>query len=409
MKLLKITTSYPSYLKTFYSKNQLHISKSYAELKSIFEYDAMGWADFWSNALKVFDYEVMEISINNDLLQRKWARENGFQNAMTMTLNEIVIEQVGCFTPEILWFDHYDEELLKKILISSSSISLVLGWAAGTGVPVKSNIWKNMNVILSCTPEIVDLLNQNGQYAIQLHHGFEPRINSRLQEREKCIEISFIGQIVREGQFHSRREKLLYELCKKFPIQIYSPETETSIRSGLRNILKYSKNKLVRRLENLELPGRRTNGFSILEGIPPITESSLLPLHKRMPSHFKPAVFGVEMYQIMKDSKIAVNIHADDSPTHASNMRLFEATGVGTCLITDWKENINELFEPDKEIVTYQSANECVEKIDWLLSHPREREEIAKAGQARCLRDHTYARRAVRLDQIIKSSMYSTK
>ena len=32
-------------------------------------------------------------------------------------------------------------------------------------------------------------------------------------------------------------------------------------------------------------------------------------------------------------------------------MRLFEATGCGTLLITDWKENIEDFFKIDKEIV----------------------------------------------------------
>ena len=43
-------------------------------------------------------------------------------------------------------------------------------------------------------------------------------------------------------------------------------------------------------------------------------------------------------------------------------MRLFEATGSGACLVTDWKENLGELFEPDVEVVTYRSVAECVKK-----------------------------------------------
>ena len=89
-------------------------------------------------------------------------------------------------------------------------------------------------------------------------------------------------------------------------------------------------------------------------------------------------------------------------------MRLFEATGVGTCLLTDWKENLSELFEIDREIVTYKSVDECIEKAKWLLEHPQERELIAKAGQARTLKDHTFAQRAVQLDKIIREALSST-
>ncbi|MFN6031973.1 MAG: glycosyltransferase [Dolichospermum sp.] len=38
----------------------------------------------------------------------------------------------------------------------------------------------------------------------------------------------------------------------------------------------------------------------------------------------------------------------------------------------------------------------------WLLDHPQEREAIAKAGQARTLKDHTFAQRAIQLDEIIR-------
>jgi spore maturation protein CgeB len=86
-------------------------------------------------------------------------------------------------------------------------------------------------------------------------------------------------------------------------------------------------------------------------------------------------------------------------------MRLFEATGVGTCLITDWKDNLHDLFEPDREVVTYRSPQECVEKVKWLLEHPQEREAIAQAGQARTLKDHTFDQRAIELDYIIRREL----
>jgi hypothetical protein len=116
----------------------------------------------------------------------------------------------------------------------------------------------------------------------------------------------------------------------------------------------------------------------------------------------RPGVFGLDMYGMLKRSKVALNIHADSSPTHASNMRLFEITGVGTCELTDWRDNLPELFEPEREVVTYRSMGECLEKARWLLAHPEEREQIAKRGQERTLRDHTFAKRAVELDAIIR-------
>jgi spore maturation protein CgeB len=118
-----------------------------------------------------------------------------------------------------------------------------------------------------------------------------------------------------------------------------------------------------------------------------------------------PAVFGLEYFQVLKDSRITLNVHADTSPVYASNMRLFEATGVGSCLLTDWKTNIGELYQPDVEVVVYRSAEEAVEKARWLSEHPLEGEEIAAAGARRTLASHTFHHRAAQIDDIIRDEL----
>ena len=111
------------------------------------------------------------------------------------------------------------------------------------------------------------------------------------------------------------------------------------------------------------------------------------------------------MYQLLHDSRITLNTHIDISPRSASNMRLFEATGVGICLLTDWKENLAELYEPESEVVTYRTASECVEKVRYLLGHEAERKAIAAAGQRRTLRDHTFTQRATQLHEIVLTAI----
>lgn len=87
-------------------------------------------------------------------------------------------------------------------------------------------------------------------------------------------------------------------------------------------------------------------------------------------------------------------------------MRLFEATGVGTCLLTDWKENLSSLFDVDREVVTYRSTEECLERMHYLQNNPDVCSAIAQAGQKRTLRDHTFAHRAQRFDEIIQAHLH---
>ena len=74
---------------------------------------------------------------------------------------------------------------------------------------------------------------------------------------------------------------------------------------------------------------------------------------------------------------------------------------MGALLITDWKQNLGDLFEPGTEVVAYHSLEECAEQIRYYLAHPAEREAIARAGQARTLRDHTYRQRMAEMVGIV--------
>jgi len=108
------------------------------------------------------------------------------------------------------------------------------------------------------------------------------------------------------------------------------------------------------------------------------------------------------MYQVLRRSKITLNCHGRWAGPYANNCRLYEATGVGTLLITDWKVNLHELFEPGKEIVAYRTAEECAELIKYYLKHDEERKAIARAGQQRTLREHTYFQRIQELVEIVQ-------
>ena len=82
-------------------------------------------------------------------------------------------------------------------------------------------------------------------------------------------------------------------------------------------------------------------------------------------------------------------------------MRLFEATGMGACLITDMKDNLADLFELDEEVVTYSSLDELKEKLEYLKNNTDRVEEIAQRGQQRTLNEHNYKNRMSELVEIL--------
>jgi spore maturation protein CgeB len=68
------------------------------------------------------------------------------------------------------------------------------------------------------------------------------------------------------------------------------------------------------------------------------------------------------------------------------------------CLVTDWKPNLKDFFDPETEIVSYKNVDEAAEKIKYLLQNDHERNSIAAAGQKRTLQNYTMK---IRLQQLI--------
>jgi spore maturation protein CgeB len=111
------------------------------------------------------------------------------------------------------------------------------------------------------------------------------------------------------------------------------------------------------------------------------------------------------MYEALQRSQLTFNMHTDLVTGTVGNMRMFDATGVGTCMLVEHGTNIGDLFIPDQEVVTYSSLGECVEKARWLLNRPAEREAIARAGQRRTLSEHTFGNRCRQTHELIAAKL----
>ncbi|MGL5871921.1 MAG: CgeB family protein [Xenococcaceae cyanobacterium] len=375
--------------------------------------DCFGWADFWTRAFGKLGYEVWEPVSNARWMQKAWARENNISFREKNWLEDITIAQVKYFQPDLLFVDDYETftcDLIRYLRQECPSIKLVLGWC---GAPyINNSVFRAYDITLSNIRELVNKLQEQGHKAEYIKHAFEPLILEKINtQQEQTVDFSFLGSIFKTSSAHLQRELFIKKLVQKTNLQIWSDLSSSSANQikilGLRQ-LTYDLIKLVSKLPF---------ATSILSGIPKIhyyvdrKERPSLADHvdPEIVSATHPPLYGLSMFQQLHNSKVTFNNHINVSSKSASNMRLYEATGVGTCLLTDWKENLNEIFEPDREVVTYRCPEECIEKVRWLLEHPQERKAIAQAGQVRTLKDHTFDRRAIELDALIKQHLLKNK
>jgi len=102
-----------------------------------------------------------------------------------------------------------------------------------------------------------------------------------------------------------------------------------------------------------------------------------------------------EQNKVISQSKINLNFtgNSHDPSIKQIKTRFFEITSSGGFLLSEYAPKIEDFFIPGKEIETFVTKEELVDKIKYYLTHPKEREEIARRGYLRSIKEHTYTAR----------------
>lgn len=104
------------------------------------------------------------------------------------------------------------------------------------------------------------------------------------------------------------------------------------------------------------------------------------------------SVWGEQLHQLLFSSKIVLNItrsHFYGAET-GINLRIFEALAAGAFLLTDYCDEVAELFVIGKEIETFRSSSELISKVKYYLANEKERMEIARRGHEKFLDLYTW-------------------
>lgn len=96
-----------------------------------------------------------------------------------------------------------------------------------------------------------------------------------------------------------------------------------------------------------------------------------------------------DLFGIYAQSKININITLHCIETGACQ-RVFDVLAAGGFLLTNYQEELEELFVPGEELVFYHDEQELEELVEYYLTHEEERERIAKNGQKKVLEKYTY-------------------
>lgn len=377
MKILIVDTYYPAFLARFYAQQGGLAEADYPTQLQTLLNACFGTSDFYSRHLNALGCEAQDLVVNCVPLQQAWARANNVplsQLALKVPhrlfrvpilgklladlpgLMDVAIAQIKAAKPDVLYCQDLSFFPLKALSKLKKEVKLVVGQIACPLPP--DDFLRGYDLILTSFPHFVPRLRAVGVASEYFRIGFDTRVLEKLGEVNKDIGASFVGGISRH---HGKAIPVLEYLARNTPIQFFG------------------------------------YGADSLDQDSPI----------RARHHGE--VWGLDMYRALARSRITLNRHINVAENYANNMRLYEATGVGALLITDRKDNLGELFEVGKEVVAYSSPEEAAELIRYYLDHPDEAAAIARAGQARTLRDHTYKRRMGELVPILERHLESKR
>lgn len=106
-------------------------------------------------------------------------------------------------------------------------------------------------------------------------------------------------------------------------------------------------------------------------------------------------------------ARLVLNVHRDSMVENGWSpaTRMFEAAGAASCQVTDAWRGIEDFFEPDREILVAERAEDVAEHLRAVSADEARR--IGAAARERALRSHTYTQRAELLDAILRAPVES--
>lgn len=328
-----------------------------------------GTSDSYSFYLGKLGAKAVDIIANDEVLQRQWAKEHLLPVSSTTKFNhlqllpfihkftgrpdwiqKIVLAQIRLYRPDILYVQ--DISILNPSTLQEAKkySKLVVGQIAS---PLPANtLLKSYDLILSSIPQIVDRCSTIGVKSEYFKIGFDPRILEVIGKHKNIYDVSFVGSF---SPYHHQGTHILERLAEKFQLNLWGPS---------------------------------------LAFVKPNSPLRIA---------YRGQAWGLEMYRILAQSKIVINRHINIAGKFANNMRLYESTGLGALLITDYKNNLNSLFKIGKEVVAYKNEKDLIKKVRYYLTREKLRRKIAQEGQRRTLSSHSYQIRMKELLQILNN------
>lgn len=356
-RFLQVNTFYPDYLRDFYAARPHLQTASYdAQMDALLD-DEFSGTHIFTRPLKAHGFETLNVIANNPFTQGAWLREHGYAVGDKVDVAQATLRQIHDFAPDVFYTNDVVTFHAGFFRAVEKRPPVVAGWR-GFPLPATSDL-SAYDLILTSFDRMFDEAKAHGaRHVERFHPGFTDESLVLREPREINFDVVISGSVTPQ---HLKR------------VQIVNMIAEMS---------------------------REPPGFAF--GLFTARAQALSTLAQQMN---RGARWGLEMLRTIRNARILVNIDVDAFDGQPPNMRLIEATGSGAFLLTTHHPELAKFFEPGEEIETFRTPQELASKISYYVAMPERADEIARRGQARCLRDHSRSSRAAWLADILRGAL----
>lgn len=264
--------------------------------------------------------EVFFTVWNYERLQLLWAKEHGL--ADDCSINDIRVAQVKWFQPDVIYdfSGRYRPDFIAKLKKDGVKAIYALwnGIIEHNETPAKI---PGYDVYISLHRPYIDYWNTHGFKSFELQPSIPIEWCESTKGSNRSIDILMYGQSNKE--FFTERDEIIKNILK------LNDKYNISIKLQLND-------------ESNEI---FTEDISLIEA----------------------PVYGNELYNCIKNSKIVINKCTDNNLSFKSNMRIFETIGNGALLLTE-KGTYPEKIESEIDFLMYSTTEELLDLIDIVLS-----------------------------------------
>lgn len=371
MRVVVVDTYYPPFLRAHYRERRGLDASSFAEQHSSLMERRFGTSDAYSHAFAGLGHDAFELIANCVPLQAAWLREHDrtrdarilaavprsdrlgrLLGRVSGLMHRVLLAQLDELDPDVVYLQDIRFHTPTQVRELRGSRRLVVGQTASRA-PSPDHL-AELDLVLTSFPHYVRRFREAGARAAYLRLGFDERVLDGLRPVRDVAPLVFVGGLDR--RVHPEGVRLLEQVCAALP-------DSTSVY-----------------------------GYGV----------DSLPRDSRIRGCYRGEAWGTEMYDVLAGGRLALNRHIAAAEGHANNMRLFEASGVGTAVLTEAAPNLPDLFEAGVEVAVYETGEDVASLAARLLADEQRLAGIAAAGQRRTLGEHTLAARVRELVPLIE-------